>query len=94
MVDWIEEYEINIEYIQPSKSAQNCFVERFNRTYREKALDAYIFYLLDGVRRITADFMDQYDLIRPHSSLGSLTSYEFAANFESVYLRAVQNLGT
>lgn len=77
---------MKIEYIKPGKPAQNVFVERFNRTYREEVLDANLFSSLDEARRITAGWLHEYNSIRPHVSLGNLTPYEFAANLESVYL--------
>ena len=86
MVAWAQEHAVAIEYIQPGKPAQNGFVERFNRTYREEVLDAYLFSSLEEARKITADWLHEYNTIRPHASLGNLTPYEFAANLESVYL--------
>lgn len=86
MLTWAEQHAVKIEYIQPGKPAQNGFVERFNRTYREEVLDAFIFSSLDEARRITAEWLHDYNTIRPHASLGNLTPYEFAANLESVYL--------
>ena len=49
-------------------------------------LDAYIFSSLDEARRITADWLHDYNSIRPHASLGNKTPYEFSARIESVYL--------
>ena len=86
MVAWAEQHAVKIEYIQPGKPAQNGFVERFNRTYREEVLDAYLFSSLEEARRITADWLHDYNSIRPHASLGNLTPYEFAAHLECVYL--------
>jgi putative transposase len=86
MFDWALQHAVKIDYIQPGKPAQNGFVERFNRTYREEVLDAYLFSSMDEARRITADRLHEYNAIRPHASLGNLTPYEFAANLESVYL--------
>jgi putative transposase len=41
-VDWCEQHNIEIRYIQLGKPDQNAFSERFNRTYREKVLNSYL----------------------------------------------------
>jgi putative transposase len=86
MIAWAEEHAVKIEYIQPGKPAQNGFVERFNRTYREEVLDAYLFSSLDEARRITADWLYDYNSIRPHASLGNLTPYEYSTETVGVYI--------
>ena len=86
MVTWALEHEVKIEYIQPGKPAQNGFVECFNCTYREEVLDLYLFGSLDEARKITGNWLHEYNAIRPHASLGNQTPFEFAANQKSVYL--------
>jgi len=53
-------------------------------------LDAY---LLDEARRITAEWLQDYNTIRPHAALGNQTPYEYSANLENVYLSVVQKTG-
>jgi len=62
------------------------FIERFNRTYREEVLDAYLFNSLDEARRITVEWLEEYNSIRPHAALENKIPYEFSARLESVYL--------
>lgn len=73
MVRWAEKHHVTIQYIQPGKPAQNAYIERFNRTYREAVLDMYLFRDIPEVQRITNTWLKHYNEERPHESLGNLT---------------------
>jgi len=69
-IDWCEENGIGPLHIQPGKPNQNGYVERFNRTFREDVLDAYIFESI-GQMQMKADLWRQdYNTGHPHKALG------------------------
>lgn len=73
MVTWAKKHGVHIHYIQPGKPAQNAYIERFNRTYREEVLDMYLFRNITDVQVITDKWLREYNSERPHESLGNLT---------------------
>jgi len=75
---WAAEKHIDLLHIQPGKPAQNAYIERFNRTYREDVLDAYLFDDLQEVRQITERWLQDYNTIRPHEALQGLPPRQFA----------------
>ena len=74
---WAVSRNIKLEYIQPGKPAQNGYIERFNRTYREEVLDMNLFRNIGEVQLLTDQWMHEYNNKRPHQSLGNLTPKEY-----------------
>ena len=75
---WAREHQIELLHIQPGKPAQNAYIERFNRTFREDVLDAYLFDTLQEVRLIAERWLEEYNQIRPHEALQGLAPHQFA----------------
>lgn len=74
---WSKSHGIVLEYIQPGKPAQNGYIERFNRTYREEVLDMNLFRNIQEVQQLTDQWIQEYNNERPHQSLGNLTPSEY-----------------
>lgn len=77
MSNWAANNGVTIKFIQPGKPAQNGYIERFNRTYREEILNMNLFYDIDHVQAITDEWLIKYNSERPHESLGDLTPWQF-----------------
>ena len=76
-VDWCADRGIAVHYIQPGKPDQNAYIERFNRSYRQEVLDAYVFGSIDEVITITEEWLEDYNSERPHDSLGQVPPRTF-----------------
>lgn len=76
--DWARKHGVHLQFIQPGKPTQNAFIERFNRSYRNEVLDAYLFDTLQDVRAITRDWLWRYNHRRTHDSLHGMTPVGYA----------------
>jgi putative transposase len=75
---WQQERGVEWHYIAPGKPIQNAFVESLNGRFRDECLNEHVFQGLPAVRRIVEAWRIDYNLHRPHTSLGGLTPNEFA----------------
>lgn len=74
---WAYARDVKIDFIQPGKPVQNCFIESFNGTFREECLNQHWFLSLADAERTIEAWRTTYNELRPHSSLGDLTPREF-----------------
>lgn len=79
LLRWQQESGIDWHYIQPGKPIQNAFVESFNGRLRDECLNETAFRSLAHARGLIAEWRDDYNRRRPHTSLGGLTPAEFAS---------------
>lgn len=83
LLGWAQQHHVVLDFIRPGQPAQNAYIERFNRTYREEVLDSFVFRSLQEVRHITHEWMNSYNQQRPHDALHGLTpaGFRLAAGF-------------
>lgn len=61
---------MELRFIQLGKPNRNSLIEKFDRTFRSEALNAYLFETLDEVREVAWWWMVAYNEERPHNALG------------------------
>ncbi len=76
--EWCEQNNIIRVYSEPGKPMQNGYVERFNRTFREDILDAYLFSSISQFNVLAEKWKDDYNTTHPHQSLGNKSPQEYA----------------
>lgn len=74
---WAYERGVRLRFIDPGKPQQNGFIESFNGKLRDECLNEHWFLSLPHAQRAIEDWRVDYNLNRPHSSLGNLTPEEF-----------------
>jgi transposase InsO family protein len=62
---------------------QNPFVERFNRTMRDEVLNGEEFDSLLEARVVISEWLVEYNTLRPHRGLGTMTPAAFAARWNA-----------
>lgn len=68
-VDFCNEQQTELCYIQPEKPVQIAFIERLNRIFREDVLDANLFKTLYEVYKIDFDWQIDYNKNQPNKYL-------------------------
>ena len=74
---WAAE-RLSWHYIQPGKPVQNAFIESFNSKLRDECLNEHCFFGLAEARHLIEAWRQDYNQLRPHSSLGALAPAEYA----------------
>lgn len=77
ILKWCQEIKVEWHYIAPGKPMQNGFVESFNGKLRDECLNEHLFSNLTEARQIIEKWRIDYNINRPHTSLGGLTPYEY-----------------
>jgi putative transposase len=79
MARWAQLNDVKLFFIEPGKPTQNAFIESFNGKFRDLCLNQNWFSTIEEARLIIEAWRQNYEEVRPHSSLGGLTPKEFAS---------------
>lgn len=75
---WAYARGVKLEYIQPGKPVQNALIESLNGSLRDECLNQHWFTSLRDASHTIEAWREDYNQVRPHSSLGNLTPEEYA----------------
>ena len=67
--EWLRTVAVEPIYICPGSPWENGYNERFNGTLRYAVLNPEVFYSLAEAQSVIAQWINQYNHIRPHQSL-------------------------
>ena len=76
---WAHQQSVKLHFIEPGKPVQNAFIESFNGKMRDECLNEHWFVSMTEARQRIESWRQDYNEVRPHSSLGNRTPQEFTA---------------
>jgi transposase InsO family protein len=99
---WLAERGVETLYIAPGSPWENGYSESFNGTLRDELLDQEEFGSVLEAKMLAVQWRDDYNHVRPHSSLEGLTPAAFMESKENGFTRGrrsdarrvAQDLGT
>ncbi|NCW93049.1 MAG: IS3 family transposase [Actinobacteria bacterium] len=75
---WAQTHGIRDILIQPGRPMQNGYIESFNGKFRDEHLNESWFETLQQARNAASIWKQDYNQVRPHSSVGRIPPAEFA----------------
>ena len=78
MDEWAYRNGVKLNFIRPGKPIENAYIESFNGRFRDECLNTNWFISLKHARVIIEDWRQDYNEVRPHSSLQGSTPKEYA----------------
>jgi putative transposase len=80
---WAQSHGVRHILIQPGRPMQNGYIESFNGEFRDECLNGHRLESLPQARSTIAAWQQDYNEVRPHSSLGRIAPAEFAQRHRS-----------
>jgi putative transposase len=70
---WAYAHDVRLDFIRPGKPVENAFIESFNGKLRDECLNSHVFSSVADAQRVLDAWREDYNLVRPHSSLQDRT---------------------
>lgn len=86
---WLKKAGIQTRFIEPGSPWQNGVNESFNGRFRDECLNRELLASVLEAQVIAGNFRDEYNTIRPHSTLG----YKLPAEYRAELLRQAPGSG-
>lgn len=74
---WLKAKQVDTHYIDPGSPWQNAYNESFNSIFRITCLDRWLFTSLTEARVVIHQWLEEYNTVRPHGSLGGMNPEQF-----------------
>jgi putative transposase len=75
---WAQSHAIRHILIEPGRPMQNGYIESFNGKFRDECLNDHWFQTLHQARATISAWRQDYNEVRPHSSIGRMAPARFA----------------
>ena len=82
---WSYDHHVEHVFTDPGHPTQNGYIESFNGKLRDECLNQNLFKNLYEAKEIIEDWRNEYNHLRPHSSLDNLTPTEYALKISGGY---------
>jgi putative transposase len=69
MEAWAYQYAVQLDFIRPGKPVENSYIESFSGRLQDECLNIQVFFALADVREKLELWRQDYNQVRPHSSL-------------------------
>jgi len=72
LVNWANQHQITLLYIQPGKPTQNAYIERFSRTARQEWLEMHHFDSVEQAQQLATEWQLQCNNECPNTAIGGV----------------------
>ena len=83
--EWAYRRGVKLNFIRPGKPVENAFVESFNGRLRDECLNINWFMSIKHAREVIESWRQDYNEVRPHSSLKGRSPREYAEAVAALY---------